>query len=105
MPTLPIPLIVALVLAAYGLRAWFRRETPFPLLALIAACAVQSAVVAGRLHYGLNALSWVQPVLALGIPPLAWVAFLAATLRPPARNDLWHLTVPALGVLLRLLAP
>ncbi len=103
--SLPIPLIVALLLAAYGLRAVVRGQTPPPLLALIAACAVQSALVAGRLHYGLEWLSWIQPVLALAIPPLAWLAFVAATLRPLARQDLWHTTPPAFGMVMRIVAP
>jgi AraC-like DNA-binding protein len=104
-PALPIPLIVAVLLAGFGLRAWARGETPWPLLALIAACALQSAFVAGRLHYGLSSLSLVQPVLALTIPPLAWVAFTAAALRPLDRQDIWHLTSPAVGLLLRIAAP
>jgi AraC-like DNA-binding protein len=105
LPALPIPLIVALILATFGLRAWLRGETPRPLLALIALCALQSAIVAGRLYYGIEGLSWVQPVLALAIPPLAWLAFTAATRRPLAMHDLWHVTPPAGGVALRLIAP
>ncbi|MGL4321977.1 MAG: helix-turn-helix domain-containing protein [Paracoccaceae bacterium] len=105
MPALPIPLIVALLLAAFGLRAALRGETPWPLLWLIALCALQSAIVAGRLHYGIDSLSFIQPVLALAVPPLAWVAFISATARPLGQQDLWHLTPVALGVLLRLVAP
>jgi AraC-like DNA-binding protein len=105
MPTLPIPMFAALLLGFLGLRAWMRGETPRPLLALIAASALQAAVVAGRLHYGVQALSWVQPVLALMIPPLAWAGFLSATRRPLAAGDLWHLAGPAFGLFCRFAAP
>ncbi|MCU0801811.1 MAG: helix-turn-helix domain-containing protein [Rhodobacteraceae bacterium] len=105
MPVLPLPLIAALVLALMGLRAWVRGETPWPLLLLIGISAAQMAIVAGRLHYGLSGLSWVQPVLALAIPPLAWLAFVAATRRPLAIGDCWHLAVPGFGLFARLTAP
>lgn len=105
MPTLPIPLFAAIVLAFLGLRALARGETPSPLLVLIAACAVQAAVVAGRLHYGFAWLSWVQPVLAMTIPPVAWIAFVTATRRPVNSGDLWHLVVPGFGLFARVVAP
>ena len=104
MPTLPIPIFVALVLGFLGLRAWAKGETPRPLLVLIAACAVQAAVVAGRLHYGIEGLSWVQPVLALALPPLGWVAFVSAARRPLRAGDLWHLAGPGFGLFARIFA-
>jgi AraC-like DNA-binding protein len=105
MPSLPIPLFAAAVLAFLGLRAGARGETPWPVLVLIGMTAAQMAIVAGRLHYGLAWLSWLQPVLALGIPPLAWLAFVAATRRPLIRGDLWHGVVPGFGLFARLFAP
>ena len=48
MPTLPIPVFAAIFLAFLGLRAWRRGETPPVFLALIALCALQAAVAAGR---------------------------------------------------------
>ena len=104
MPTLPIPMFAALLLAFLGLRAWARGETPRPLLLLIAACAVQAAVGAGRLHYGIEALGWVQPVLALALAPLAWLAFVSATRRPLEAADLWHLAGPGFGLFCLFLA-
>jgi hypothetical protein len=71
MLTLPIPAFAAMVLAFLGLRAWAKGETPVPLLVLIGALALQSAVVAGNQHYGLPGFAAVQPVLALCLPPLA----------------------------------
>jgi AraC-like DNA-binding protein len=105
MPALPIPLFAAFVLAFLGLRAWARGETPRPLLVLIAFCALQAAMVAGRLHYGIAGLSWVQPVLAMAIPAMAWLSFVAATTRPLCRTDLWHLVAPGFGLFARAVAP
>lgn len=104
MPSFPVPVFAALVLGFLGLRAWAGGETPRPILLLIAACALQTLMVAGRLHYGIAALSWVQPVLAMGLPPLAWAAFVAATRRPLVPADLWHLAGPAFAVFSRIFA-
>jgi AraC-like DNA-binding protein len=105
MPTLPVPAFAALVLAFLCLRAWQRGETPVPLLVLIGACALQSAVVAGNQHYGLPGLAAVQPVLALCLPPLAWVVFVATVRRPLAAGDLWQIAIPAFGAFCRAFAP
>lgn len=105
MPSFPVPVFAGLVLGFLGLRAWLGGETPRPILVLIAACAAQTLIVAGRLHYGVDALSWVQPVLAMGLPPLAWCAFVAATRRPLILADLWHLAGPGFAVFARVLAP
>jgi AraC-like DNA-binding protein len=72
---------------------------------LIAACAVQTLMVAGRLHYGIEALSWVQPVLAMALLPLAWAAFAAAVRRPLVPGDLWHLTEPGFAIFARFFVP
>jgi AraC-like DNA-binding protein len=105
MPTLPIPAFAALVLAFLCLRAWQRGETPVPLLVLIGAVALQSAVVAGHQHYGLPGFEVLQPLVALCLPPLAWVAFIATVRRPLAASDLWHVTVPAFGAFAWVFAP
>jgi hypothetical protein len=105
MPTLPIPAFAALVLAFLCLRAWQRGETPAPLLVLIGAVALQSAVVAGHQHYGLLGFEVLQPLVALCLPPLAWVAFIATVRRPLAMADLWHVAVPAFGLFAWAFAP
>jgi len=105
MPTLPIPVFAALVLVFLGLRAWRRGETPRVFLALIALCAVQAAVAAGRQHYGIAGLNRVQPVLALCIPALAWVAFITTLRRPLAAAEFWHLVGPLAGVFCVAFAP
>ena len=105
MPTLPIPVFAAIILAFLGLRAWRREETPPVFLALIALCAVQAAVAAGRQHYGIVSLNRVQPVLALCIPALAWIAFITTLRRPLAISELWHLAGPLTGIFCIIFAP
>ncbi len=96
MPTLPVPMFAALVLAAFLIRGLVRRDRPALLLLLLAACAAQTALVALVQHYGLRGLAPVQPVTAALIPPLAWCALTATAWRPPARRDLVHLAFPGL---------
>ena len=92
-PTLPLPMIGALVLLwllarfwSAGGRGWF--------LALLAVCAAQSLLIALIHHYGLTALARVQPLAASTIPPIAWAALLGGAIRPLARRDLVHLASP-----------
>ena len=71
MPVLPIPMIIALLLFAFLAHRMFTRETHATLLALIAACAVQSAIVALVQYYGVTSIRPLQPLLATLIPPIA----------------------------------
>lgn len=79
MPVLPVPMIIALLLFGLLLQRLLTRETHLTLLALIAACAVQSAIIACVQYYGLVALRPVQPLFAMLIPPIAWLAFSQAS--------------------------
>ena len=72
---------------------------------LIAGCALQTAMVASRLHYGVESLRLVQPALVMGLPALAWLTFVSATRRPLGLADLWHLAAPAFGLFCAVLAP
>jgi len=105
MPSLPIPVFAACVLAFLALRAWRRGGTSWPFLVLILACAVQALVVAGHHHYGLWLAQMAQPVLALCLPPLAWLAFVAGVRRPLGAQDMWHLVAPGVGLFARVAAP
>jgi len=94
LPSLPLPLIGAIVLMWLGLRAW-RVGVHGPwFLALIALCAWQSAVIAAHVHYGLGWLRWAQPLGAALLGPTAWLALVSAGVRPLARWDALHLLVP-----------
>ncbi|HRK41477.1 MAG TPA: AraC family transcriptional regulator [Gemmobacter sp.] len=106
MLTLPVPLVASLILIYLVLRAALRRTAPAPLLWLITAEALQGAVISGRLHYGITELGLVQPVLAMAIPPLAFLAFeLVARRGRLVPGDLWHLVGPAFGVFCVVMAP
>lgn len=103
---LPVPVVVALVLAFLLLRALARGEGHPLLRALILVCAAQSLVVALAQHYGVAALRPVQPVTATLLPPLAWLAFVAVSRRPLSlAQDGAHALAPAATLAALLLAP
>jgi AraC-like DNA-binding protein len=78
MPVLPIPMIIALMLLALLVHRMLTRETQGMLLALIAASAVQSAIIALVQYYGISAIHPLQPLFVTVIPPIAWLAFTQA---------------------------
>jgi AraC-like DNA-binding protein len=78
MPVLPVPMIIALLLAAFLAHRVLTKDTHFSLLVLIGACAVQSAIIALVHYYGVSALRPLQPLFAMLIGPIAWFAFLQA---------------------------
>jgi AraC-like DNA-binding protein len=106
MPVLPIPMIIALLLSGFLVQRLAMRETHTTILALIAACAVQGAIIALVQYYEVSALRPLQAVLATCIPPLAWAAFANAAggdVRPS--KMLWHVIGPALAVLCLVIEP
>ncbi len=106
MLVLPIPMIVALVLGALLIRIAISGERPPFLMALLAACALQSLIVSLRQHYGIDALLPLQPVTATFVPPLTWLAFQTASFRPfSLPRDLVHLAVPAFAAFCVIFAP
>ena len=96
-PSLPLPLVSALVLAFLLAVLLLRRGPPGFVVALVGLCAAQAAVVALAQHYGIAAFRSLQPVTAAAIPPLAWAAFqFSAVRRPRLPHDLAHLAGPVL---------
>jgi hypothetical protein len=91
LPVLPIPMIIALLLFGFLTHRLVTGGTHISILALMAACATQGAIIALVQHYGVTALRPVQALMAMTIPPLAWAAF-----RNAAGGDirlqtmLWH---------------
>ncbi|MGY6695531.1 MAG: helix-turn-helix domain-containing protein [Roseinatronobacter sp.] len=94
MPTLPIPVFVALLLAFGCLRLWADQRRLSALGMLLALCAVQSLIIALAQHYLIPGMRWVQPVGAALIPPVAWFAYVVTAVRPAARIELLHGLVP-----------
>ena len=97
MPSLPLPLLSALVLGFLLAVLLLRRDRPGLFTALVGLCAVQAAVIALAQHYGIAAFRSLQPVSAAAIPPFAWAAFqFSAVRRPRLPHDLAHLAGPVL---------
>jgi AraC-like DNA-binding protein len=78
MPVLPIPMIIALLLFGFLIQRLVARETHATILALIALCAFQAAIIALVQHYGFSTLRPLQAISATVIPPVAWAAFSTA---------------------------
>lgn len=105
MPTLPIPVFVALALAFGFLRLWADQGRLSALGLLLALCAVQSLIIALAQHFMVPGMRLVQPVSAAFIPPGAWFAYLVTAVRPANRADLLHLLVPVAALAALLVAP
>ncbi|MEP7172977.1 MAG: helix-turn-helix domain-containing protein [Aestuariivirga sp.] len=99
-------MIIALLLFAFLVHRLLTRETHVTLLALIAACAVQSVIVALVQYYGVTSIRPLQPLLATLIPPIAWLAFSQAARGDAKAGDLaLHSAGFVLALLLLLLQP
>ncbi|WP_339822037.1 AraC family transcriptional regulator [Sulfitobacter dubius] len=72
MPMLPIPIFAAIVLAYLAVRTLLSEGRPL-LVAFLAACAMQSFLVAMVIGYDFAWLRPVLPVSATVIAPLAWI--------------------------------
>lgn len=96
MIVLPLPLIVALVLGFLFVQAMLAGNRPVLFSALLLLCALQNLVVALGQYYGLQFAFKLQPILASTIPPLAFVAYVSASIRPITLFRDWaHLLGPA----------
>lgn len=100
MPSFPIPIFVACVLAFAALRLWQQRNYPSLLIVLLVLCAVQSLIIALSQHYGVAGLRLVQPITATLIPPAAWIAY-----KGWARSDVLHILAPLAALAALLTAP
>ncbi len=106
MPVLPIPMIISLLLFGFLVQRIVARESHFTLLALIAACAIQSTIIALAQYYGVSAIRPLQPILAMTIAPIAWAAFRNAAGGDVRLNHLLqHAVGPLLAVVLLIVYP
>ena len=106
MPSLPLPLVSALVLAFLLAALVLRRDRPGIFVALVGLCALQAAAIALAQHYGIAAFRSLQPITAAAIPPLAWAAFqFSAVRRPRLLPDLAHFAGPLLALAASLVLP
>ena len=106
MPSIPIPMIGALVLGFLFAALVLRRDRHWLVSVLVGACALQALIISLGQHYGVDVFRAVQPVTAASIPPLAWLAFRVTAIRSlhPGR-DAFHLTGPLVTLALAVYAP
>ena len=105
MPSLPVPLFAALVLAFLFLRMVVTGRAHTPLAWVLVLCAMQATVISLAQHYGVPVARTVQPVTATFIPPAAWLAFRAACERYPSRHDVIHALGSLVAISVRLVLP
>lgn len=78
MPAIPLPFVIALLLAVLLLRLVLLRERALrPAIIFIGACAVVAAIVGARWTFDWPFVRFLQPVLASLLPPIAWLCFTA----------------------------
>ncbi|MES0812691.1 AraC family transcriptional regulator [Roseibium sp. SCPC15] len=82
MLVLPLPMFVALVLGFLFVQGLLARNRPSLFSALLLVCALQNLIVALAQYYQVAPAWKIQPVSASLIPPLAWLAFVSASIRP-----------------------
>ncbi len=99
MPSLPIPMISALVLGFLLVRVWLIDRRAGPLVALLALCAVQGLIISLAQHYRVPGFAVVQAITATLIPAMAWVAFQTTAIRGFRRADAVHLLGPVSAII------
>lgn len=99
---MPLPILLAMILGFLALRMALGQR-PVPLLAgLLALLAVQALINALALHYSVGAARFVQPITAMCVPALAWLAWRADALgQRLGWRDLAHGLGPAMAGALR----
>lgn len=106
MLTLPIPLVVALVLGFLALRHALAGDRSILFLVFLATCGLQALVISLTQHYGLSIFRPMQLATAVALPPLAWLTFQSAALRPFDRKRDWlHLLGPGFTAFCTVFAP
>lgn len=106
MLVLPVPMIVAILLAYLAVPASLRENLQKGLLLLIGLCALQSLIIALVHHYGWTDLRWVQPLTASLIPPVCWLVFISTTRRSLSlQTDVLHAVLPVATIFCLLVMP
>tara|TARA_R110002020_G_scaffold96075_2_gene230370 strand:- start:203 stop:1306 length:1104 start_codon:yes stop_codon:yes gene_type:complete len=96
MLALPISIVVSLALAYLLARLVIARRIAVPLAILLAACIVQGVVNALAQYYQLPGFRFLQPITAVTIPPIAFLALRHAQgLGRAGVEQLLHLLAPA----------
>lgn len=78
MPAIPLPFIIALLLAILLVKLVLLHETALrPAIGFVAACVVVALAVGVRWSFDAPFARFLQPVVAAALPPIAWFCFTA----------------------------
>jgi AraC-like DNA-binding protein len=105
MPSLPLPFVVALLLAILlvGIvRSEDEAPANPPFIALIATCAVQSILVGLRWGYGFEQFWFLLPIVAATVPPLVYASF-ESLVRMERWQVQWWLSAAPAGLVILLI--
>lgn len=101
MLTLPISLVTSLAFVWLVLVRVKRNDWRVDELAiLVLMIAAQGGIIALAQHWGIAAFLWIQPVTALLVPPIAWLACQGNLRRPLMAIDSAHVALPLVGLVL-----
>ena len=98
MPAIPLPFVIALLLAVLLVRlACLRDPALRPAIVFVGACLIVAAAVGARWSFDWQFVRFLQPILASGLPPIAWLCFTAGRAKPGISR--WVHLLPVLPVL------
>lgn len=98
MPAIPLPFVIALLLVVLLLRLALLREPALrPAIGFVAACVILAVAVGARWTFDWRFVRFLQPVLAAGVPPIAWLCFAAGRARQTGNR--WLHALPVVLVL------
>lgn len=100
MPAIPLPFVVALVLAILLARLILQRDRQLmPVIVFVGACTVTSVLTGLRWSFDIAGLSLIRLVAAASVAPIAWVCFARLTESWTPRR-LWLALLPPLAAVL-----
>ncbi|CCV14108.1 AraC-type DNA-binding domain-containing protein [Mesorhizobium sp. STM 4661] len=94
MPGIPLPFVTSLLLIILLVRLIGQREPALrPEIAFVGACATLVTIVGLRWSFDVQAIRFIQPIVACLLPPIAWFCFAGLT---GARSSmrLWLHAIP-----------
>lgn len=101
MIALPLPLVSSLILGFLFLRLMVQDRRTTWVAALLGMLALQGGIITLAQHHGMEMAQVVQPVTAMMLPPLAWLAWKADGMgQRVGAGDFAHAAPPALALAL-----
>lgn len=100
MPLIPVSFLLSLL--CFGLFLYFiktEKQGGF-LLQLLLICAIQSALIGLRYGYHVTLFNGLQPIVAMTIPPLTYLALLSATKERVGVSSWWKHSLAPIGTVI-----